>query len=228
MTWLRILAFLACATSAAAAPLADKQILRQLGNAWLEQQAAKTWPGVRAQAEIGQFDERIELPACRDPQFFLSAGSHLGNSGSLGMRCRAPVWSLFLGYRLHLSGSALVTRRALPARAVLESDDLETRVIEYESNPSAYLSDPRQPAGTYLNRPLAAGQAVLADALTRPPAIRAGQSVRVVAQGAGFSVNQEGQALNTAAVGETVRVKTGSGRILQGVAQDDGSVLTRP
>jgi flagella basal body P-ring formation protein FlgA len=69
---------------------------------------------------------------------------------------------------------------------------------------------------------------VLAESLSRPPAINAGQRVRIVARGAGFSVTQEGNALNTAAVGEPVRAKLRSGRIVHGVAQDDGSVLVQP
>ena len=204
------------------------QILYQQGNAWLEQQAAQTWPGVRARAQTSPVDERLDLPACRDLHFFLPAGSRPGSSGSLGVQCRAPAkWSLYLSFQMHLSGPALVTRRALPARTVLGADDLEARVIDYEFAPTAYLNDPHPPPGTYVNRPLAAGQAVLAVWLARPPAVTAGQRVRIFAQGAGFSVNQEGHALNSAAAGGAVRAKTLSGHIVQGVAQEDGSVLVR-
>lgn len=216
------------ATGAAGA-LQDMQILRQQGGAWLEQQAMLAWPGVRARARTGILDERLRLSACRDLQFFLPAGGRLGNSGSLGVQCVAPArWSVYLGFQMALSGPALVARRALPARAALASDDLEARVIDYAQAPSAYLNDIRLVPGARLIRPIPAGQPLLAEWIVRAPSISAGQRVRIVAHGTGFSVNQEGSALNTAAAGEPVRVKIQSGRIVQGQAQEDGSVLVQP
>lgn len=232
MTTMRLpvlLVFLACPAWVAAAPAQDMQQLYQSGKVWLLQQAEQTWPGVLAQAETSRVDDRLKLRACRDLQFSLPTGSRLGTSGSFGVQCRAPVkWRIYLSYQMRLSGPALVARRPLSARSVLGSDALEERVIDYEYPPSSYLTDPRLPAGTYVNRPLAAGQAVLAEWLAQPPAIHAGQRVRLHVQGDGFSVSQEGKALNTAAEGEVVRVKTQSGRILQGLAQADGSVRVQP
>ncbi len=223
------LAFIACPAWAAAAPAQDMQKLYQLGNAWLLQQAAQAWPGVQARAETGRVDDRLKLPACRDLQFSLPMGTRLGNSGSFGAECRKPAkWRIYLSYRMHLSGPALVAQRPIAARSALGPDALEERFIDYEYPPSRYLTDPHLPAGTYVNRPLVAGQAVLAEWLAQPPVINAGQWVRVQAQGGGFTVSQEGKALNTAAEGEVVRVKTRSGRTLQGLAQADGSVRVQP
>ena len=229
MTTTRLLVFLAYATWAEAAPPQDMQQLYQSGNAWLRQQAAQTWPGVQARAETSRVDDRLKLPACRDLQFSLPMGSRLGTSGSFGVECRTPAkWRIYLSYQMHLSGPALVARRPLSARSVVAGDALEERVIDYDYPPSSYLRDPRLSAGTYVNRPLAAGQAVLAEWLVQPPVINAGQRVSVHVQGGGFSVSQEGKALNSAAVGEVVRVKTLSGRTLQGLARQDGSVQVQP
>jgi flagellar basal body P-ring formation protein FlgA len=216
-------------TVEAAEPLQDMQKVRQLGNAWLEQQAAGVWPGVRAHAQSDAVDARLRLAACRELQFSLPGGPRLGNSGSINAQCQTPArWSLYLGYQLRLSGPALVARRDLAARTLLSPADVELREIDYEQAPASYLSDPRLVLGSRCTRRIAAGQPLLADALVRPPTVNAGQQVRIVARGAGFSVDQEGSALNSAAVGEPVRAKLRSGRVLQGVAQDDGSVLVRP
>jgi flagellar basal body P-ring formation protein FlgA len=229
----RFLAFLLLAswgaTTRAAVPIQDMQILRQLGNTWLEQQAAQSWPGVRARAQTSAVDERLRLQACRDLQFSLPAGARLGNTGSVQAQCSAPSrWSLYLTFQMQFSGPALVTRRDLAARGTLGAADLELRNIDYAHPPTAYLVDARLVVGARADRRIPAGQPVLAEWLSRPPAIHAGQRVRLVAQGAGFSVNQEGSALNTAALGDVVRVKIRSGRILQGIAQEDGSVRVQP
>lgn len=232
MSMLRFLVFLILvqwAAAVAAGPVQDMQILRQLGNDWLEQQATLAWPGIRARAQSDAIDERVRLAACRDLQFSLPPGARFGKTGSLKVQCTAPArWSLYLGFQMQLSGPALIARRDLPARTILGAADLETRTIDYEQPPSAYLSDARLVLGARANRRIPAGQPVLAEDLSRPPAINAGQRVRIVVRGAGFSINQEGSALNTAAVGEPVRVKIRSGRIVHGLAQDDGSVLVQP
>ena len=233
MTLLRCFLFLLLlpwATGAwAAAADQDVQVLRQQSTAWLEQLAGQTWPGVRARIEVGSLDPRLRLPACRDLRFAPSAGSRLSNTGSLRLQCLAPArWSLYLGYKMQLTGPALVARRNLAARQIVTGADLETRNIDYEFAPAAYLVDSLLRPGARCNRPIRAGQPVLAEWLLLPPAVSAGQNVRLVVEGAGFSVNQEGSALNTAAVGEPVRVKTRAGLSVQGIAQEDGSVLVRP
>jgi flagella basal body P-ring formation protein FlgA len=229
MAWFRFLLLLACSTSAGAAPSQDTQLLRQLGAGWLEQRAASAWPTLHAQASTGPVDERLRFPACKDLRFSLTGGERPGDSGTLAAQCLAPAkWSLYLSYQLRLTGPALVARHNLPSRAAISSADLETREIEYSASPAAYLSDSRLPPGARVNRPIDAGQAVRADWIIRPRVIGPGQAVRVVVEGAGFTVNQEGTAQGSATAGERVRVKTRSGRYVQGVAQEDGSVLIRP
>jgi len=233
MSMLRFLVFLVFSQWAVAAsasgPIQDMQILRQLGNAWLEQQAAQTWPGLRARPQIGAIDERLRLVACRDFEFSLAAGARLGTAGSVKAQCNAPVrWSLYIAFQINLSGPALVARRDLPARGILGAADVEARNIDYEQPPGAYLNDIRAVVGARSDRWIAAGQPLLAEGLSRPPAINAGQRVRIVVRGAGFSISQEGKALNSAAAGEPVRVRIDAGRIVQGIAQDDGSALAQP
>lgn len=229
----RFLALLICAqwtaVAFAVAPIQDMQLLRQLGNDWLNQQAAQVWPDVRARARTGPVDERLRLAACRDIRFSLVAGARLGHGGSVKAQCLAPIrWSLYLGYRIVLFGPALVARRELPARAIIGGNDLETREIEYLQSPGAYPNDLRLVLGARTDRRIPAGEPILAESLSRPPAITAGQRVQVVVRGSGFNVSQEGSALNTAAMGEPVRVRTRSGRIVQGIAGDDGSVHVQP
>src|SRR5574340_225256 len=73
--------------------------------------------------------------------------------------------------------------------------------------------------------PEAAG-APLRTALLRPPlAVQQGQTARLVLNGPGFSVQSEGQALANASRGDRVRVKTASGEVVSGVAEDGQQVV---
>jgi len=46
-----------------------------------------------------------------------------------------------------------------------------------------------------------------------------------VAQGQGFRLRSKGKALNNAAVGQTLAVKTAAGQRVQGVVSADGKIL---
>jgi len=185
------------------------------------------FPGSVAQAKVGDVDARLRLSACAETRFFLPANAQLWGRGSLGVRCEAPApWSIYLSYQNRLSGPALVATRPIAVREAPGANDIELRQIEYTQSPDIY---PRVlPADTRLNRPVAAGQAIVISWLVLPTVIQAGRKVRLQTRTTTFTVSQEGTALNTAAPGELVRVKTPGGRIVQGTAKQDGSVEVRP
>ncbi|MGN9493376.1 flagellar basal body P-ring formation chaperone FlgA, partial [Escherichia coli] len=62
------------------------------------------------------------------------------------------------------------------------------------------------------------------DMLPSAAAVTAGTTVRVIANGAGFSISTAGSALANAAPGQAVRVKTESGQIVTAVVKDAGTV----
>ena len=213
--------------AAAGGGLLDVPRLRAEAAAWLMQQATTAFPGSVAEAEIGEVDPRLRLPACAESRFFLPANAPLWGRGSLGARCEAPTrWLLYLAYQSRLRGPGLVATRPLAAREQPAGGDIELRQIEYAQSPDLY---PRVlPPDVRVNRPLAAGQPILISWLSLPAVIQAGRKVRLQARTAAFTVSQEGTALNAAAPGEMVRVKTPGGRIVQGTARQDGSVDVRP
>jgi flagella basal body P-ring formation protein FlgA len=54
--------------------------------------------------------------------------------------------------------------------------------------------------------------------------VQQGQTVRLVASGAGFSVTTEGLALNNAGEGQPARVRLASGQVVSGMARAGGFV----
>jgi flagella basal body P-ring formation protein FlgA len=66
---------------------------------------------------------------------------------------------------------------------------------------------------------IASGQVLRQDYFRAPPAIGAGDSVRVVYTGEGFNISTSGRAIGNAAEGQPVRVQTEAGRIVQGIAR---------
>ena len=70
--------------------------------------------------------------------------------------------------------------------------------------------------------------------MVRGPMLRAvfvvhkGQTGPVVVEGDGFRISTEGQAMNDAASGDTVQVRTSSGHMVTGIAGNHGQVKVSP
>ncbi len=203
------------------------QALRQDAAIWLKQQVAKTYPQAQSTVEIGALDKRLRLQACERYDYFLPAGARLWSGGSMGVRCRAPSpWTLYLTYNVQLTGSALTVQSPLPSRHLLAPKDVSSSLVRFEQDPGLYLLS--IPTGAITQRPLAANQPLLIQDLVLPDVIRAGARVRVRVQGEGFTVSQEGKALNAAKAGGSVQVKMPTGRIVRGMANQAGEVEIQP
>lgn len=204
--------------------------LRLLAERHLHELIKRTDPALRAQVEIGPIDPRLRLPPCKHPQWFLPAGARLQGHGTLGVRCEdaAEPWTLYLSYKISLQGPALVAKRPLAARQVIMANDVELKEIAYEAAAGEYLRDPALLEGALTARSIQAGQAITLDRLLRSPSVRAGQRVKAWLHGSGFYITQEGVALNNALPGETVRVRTDAGKVIQGLATRDGRVQVVP
>ena len=77
-------------------------------------------------------------------------------------------------------------------------------------------------------RDVAIGQPLQLSMVRQSWRVKAGQKVMVIAQGEGFSINGEGQALNNAAVTQNARVRMPSGQVVSGQVDTDGNILINP
>jgi flagella basal body P-ring formation protein FlgA len=205
----------------------DMQAMRHEAAVWLAREVERTYPETVPQIEIGMVDSRLRMGTCSRLHFFLPGGARLWSGGSMGVKCEKPnKWTLYLTYRVQLSGPALTAQRPLPARHLLGLEDLVLTNVKYEQDPGSYLRE--IPAGAATQRPVNAGQTVLVYDLLLADVIQAGAKVRVKVNGQGFSVAQEGKALNAAKAGGSVQVKMPTGRIVRGTATQAGDVEIRP
>ena len=187
------------------------------------QQAA---PGLRVEVRVGQLDPRLRLAPCATVQPYLPAGMKLWGAARIGLRCAdAGVrWNVFLPVTVDVFGPGLVAATALPAGAVLGAADLKAGTVNLSASPSAALTAPELAMGRTLAKPLSPGDTLRDADLRARQWFAAGDSVRIVAGGSGWRIHGEGQALNPGLEGQTVRVRTESGRIVSGVAAGDRMV----
>lgn len=174
----------------------------------------------RVKVSVGAADPRLPLAACRRLEPFVPYGARLWGRARVGLRCaEGASFTAFLPVEIQVFGPALVAARALSAGSALEPADLKLQELELTRQPAGTLQTTDAAEGKVLARPVAAGQMLRAEYLRTRPAVAAGDPVKIVLEGRGFSVSTEGRALGAAAESQAVRVQTAAGRVLSGTAR---------
>lgn len=215
-------AFLCLSSFSHAATQQDPATLQAHAEHFLATQTS----GLPGKVSIQVKPPRGPLPACAVLDAFQPAGSRSIGKVAVGVRCLAPSpWTVYLSAQVRVVGSYAVTLQPLPANHVLSAADFTLREGDLGSLPIDVVTNVDDMAGYRTVSGLAAG-APLRNALLRPPlAVQQGQTTRVMLNGPGFSVQSEGQALANASRGDRVRVKTRSGQVISGIAQDGQQVV---
>jgi flagellar basal body P-ring formation protein FlgA len=170
-------------------------------------------------------DSRTQLSPCSAFEPFLPAGGKLWGKSTVGVRCLGPsTWTVYIQVKIDVSGNYLISTRTLPAGYVLGAADIVVRSGDLSTLPATVITDPEQAIGKTIRNGFAAGQPLRSDLLITPWAVQQGQSVKTVSSGPGFSVSSEGRALNNAAAGQPVQVRTASGQTVNGIARPGGIV----
>ena len=174
---------------------------------------------------VGQLGQHAQSAPCSAYQPFLPQGSRLWGRTTVGVRCLAPTaWTVYVPVQISIAGSYLVSARQLKRGEVLSAADVFTQSGDLGALPASVVTDPAQALGMTVKNGVAAGQPLRSDLLTAPWAVQQGQSVKLLSIGAGFSVSNEGKALNNATDGEIAQVRTASGQVVSGVARPGGVV----
>lgn len=220
-----LLLLLPCALASGRSAALDADVAQRVQSLAAEaSQRAAT--GLRVEVRVGQLDPRLKLAPCTQVQPYLPAGMRLWGAARIGLRCMdAGVrWNVFLPVTVDVYGSGLVATSALPAGATLTAADLKPATINLSAAASTPIGDPAQAIGRTLTRPLSPGDALRAGDLRARQWFAARDTVRIVAGGSGWRIHGEGQALNPGIEGQAVRVRTESGRVVDGVASGEREV----
>ena len=173
----------------------------------------------RVEVSVGTLDPRLRLAPCQRVEPYLPAGVRLWGKTRVGLRCTqgATAWNVFLPVTVKAYGPALVAAAALPAGSVLAATDFAQAEVDLADDPSVALNNGTAVVGRTLLHALLPGQSLRQANLKPRQWFAAGETVQVQAQGAGFSVASEGQALTPGIEGQVARVRTEGGRVLVGL-----------
>lgn len=221
MKQLWFLSLLFCSATCAAAEWQSLPAIQAAVEAFVQEKIA-TQPGERT-VNVSRIDARLKLAKCSQLEPYLPAGNRLWGNSSIGVRCLAPTtWSLFVPVSIKVSGQVLVTIRPIPAGQPIQAEDVQLQQRDITAFAGSALTSLDQAVNRNVAAPLASGTVLRSEMLRAANVILQGQMVRLVAQGTGFRVTSEGQAMGNAKAGQIVSIKTRSGQIIKGIAKSEG------
>src|SRR5574337_246495 len=116
---------------------------------------------------------------------------------------------------------ALVVPSGLSAGQTIATGQLVLAEVDAAARADPVLTDPAQAVGRVLARALAAGEALRRSHLRTRQWFAAGEMVRIVASGAGWTVSGEGRAIGPGVEGQPVSARTEAGQTVTGYATGD-------
>ena len=221
------IALVGAATSAradGAAPVLDASLLESVRSMALDKAAQPGAP--RVEIVIGQLDPRLRLAPCQRVEPYLPPGMRLWGKSRIGLRCaEGPTpWNVYLPITVKIYGRALVVPAGANAGSLLTPADLAEAEVDLAEDFTAAVVDPQLAVGRVLALNLKPGQTLRAGHLKARQWFAAGETVKVVASGDGFTLESEAQALSNGLDGQPARVRTENGRVLTGVAAGERRV----
>lgn len=214
-----LLALLAALVSSpAAAHGLGAQVLAQVQQLALAGATVGAPPQARVDVQVGALDPRLKLAPCAQVQPYLPTGLHMWGRTRIGLRCvdGQARWNVSVPVVVKVYARALVAATNLPAGTVLTQAELSAADIDIAAEPGAVFTDAAALVGRSLSRPVAGGEALRSGALRQRQWFAAGDTVSVRANGTGFAVAGEGQAMAAGLEGQDVKVRFENGRMVTG------------
>ena len=212
-----LLASVGLAPARAQASSQDSAGIRAAAQQYLAQQAAGL-PGT-VTVTVGEIDARTRLAPCPALQAFQPPGARAWGNTTVGVRCGAPAWTVYLQARVSVVASYVAAAVPLAQGKPIDESQLAILTGDLADLPNGVATDKMQVVGRSPLVSLPAGVPLRIDTLKAQPVVQQGQLVKVVSGGAGFRVSAQARALGNAADGQVVQVRTPSGAILSGVAR---------
>lgn len=181
----------------------------------------------RSTVDVGRVDQRLRLPRCEEAlETFSPPGRSSQSRATVGVRCHHPSpWTLYVSVRVETLKEVYAAARSLSRGALLSKDDLERVEINVNRTSRGYYTDAEQLAGMELNRAMRAGEIVTPSRISAPQLVERGQTVLLTLDSSTASVSMNGEALQSGALGDRIRVRNSSSeRVIEGEIIGDSRV----
>jgi flagella basal body P-ring formation protein FlgA len=108
---------------------------------------------------------------------------------------------------LRLFGTVVNTTKRLSRNDIITNEDIAAKRQDISMLDAGLIQDPKQAVGQKLKTSLPAGAILYAQNLDAPPLVNRGEMVTIMAKSQAIQITAPGEARNSGALGETIRVK---------------------
>lgn len=224
-----VLLMLLASTAIRAEPIEPVERLRGLAEDFLRAQLQTQGATGQLFIEAGALDARLRLPACDKPAAFLPSGASITARTTIGLRCAAPVWSVYVPVTVESELPVLVLRQAAGRGAALLPGDVETQTRRVSGFASHYVAQVTALTGKHLKNATSPGTPLTTELLVPDILIKRGQRVTLLASVGGIEVRAQGEAVSDATPAGRVRVQNlGSQKIVEGQVETSDIVRVGP
>ena len=179
--------------------------------------------GVSDDVRVEIKTDPAHLLSCASPEFSTPGNSRLWGLMSVMMRCGSE--KRFIQVQVTAMGQYVVATRSILRGTPLDIGSITLNRGRLDTLPNQTITLTEQAVNGVALRDITPGMPLTRSMIRQAWRVKAGQQVRVIANGDGFSVNSEGRALNNVAVGQYGRVRMDSGQIVSGKVDTDGNIL---
>jgi flagella basal body P-ring formation protein FlgA len=187
--------------------------------------AAREAAAGAGEVEAIAIDERLKLKRCGASLDARITRPIQRGQGTVAVSCSGPEpWRLFVPVRMTNEVPALVLTRSVQPGEVLAAEHLTVAQRSAAALPFDYLSDPAQAIGFAVRRSQAAGAVLVPAVIESPHVVERGALVTLIARDGAITVKSEGIAIESARLNQRVKVRSASGRVIEGTAAGPGQV----
>ncbi|WP_052285568.1 flagellar basal body P-ring formation chaperone FlgA [Kluyvera genomosp. 1] len=161
--------------------------------------------------------------ACDEPAFNTPGNSRLW--GNITVLAQCGNAKQYLQVSVQAIGDYVVAAAPIVRGSPIEAQSVTLMRGRLDQLPPRTMLTLAQAEDAISLRDVAIGQPIQLSMVRQSWRVKAGQKVMVIAQGEGFSINSEGQALNNASVAQSARVRMPSGQVVSGQVNTDGNIL---
>lgn len=204
--------------------------VRDAAMRWLQGSASQgvhaSGTSLKVLVSVGEVDPRLKLAACAAMEAYAPVGSRLWGKTRVAVRCVDGVarWNVTLPASVQAWGAAWVVKNPITVGQPLADNDLMLAEVDWAAEGDPVLVERDAWAGQIATRALTTGQTLRRSMVKPVQVFSAGAPVRVVAQGAGFQISADAQALTAGVVGQPTRVRMEGGKVSSGVVVDARTV----
>lgn len=185
--------------------------------------------------QLKPFGEQVEITDIRIPanaqdcnnnlKLNINNASKLIGSILVTAKCDSPNWQVSIPVQTKVSAKVVVAVRPINANATITADDISLQNMDLSRHAGNVFLKLENVINKMTKTNIASGQTIRPEQLREKSVIERGDKVKLTIEKDLVNITSEGLAQNSAGIGEKIKIKVQSGKIIDGYVKDKSNVI---